>query len=331
MIPALQISIPTFNRPIELSENLKSILNSLQLILPTERTRVSVAIYDNSTLSLESYSEIVSEFSGRFKAIGCNKFSYQRTGFDIGSANNCSMAVLKSDAQYTWLLPDDDLSSADALDIILKVIDTHAPCMIHGGDVTKNVIHYADTDISSALNNFQNTISKVLDVNKVEYFLQLNPVQAQEHVYKTEYLKEIMNTQSYIQFIDEMFPAFFSILCLNGKGPAVFTSQSLGIFRDGDPRSSWRHRWLSLYCIKWPQNLRLLLDLGLISEKSFFFAMSKAVDILYSYRGRLDILLGVRRKFAITPLRLFKNFKVKYLKLVLLSLLPQKAASIFLR
>lgn len=330
MTPVLQVSIPTFNRPIELSENLESILNSLKCILPAERARVSVGVFDNSTLYLESYGEIVREFTGRFQGIGCHKFTYQRTGFDIGSANNCSMAVLKSDAQYTWLLPDDDLSSNNAIGTILKAIDAHSPCMIHGGDLIKSVIQYADIDKYSALNNFQNSISKVLNHNKLEYFLGLNPVQAQEHVYKTAYLREILDTQCYVQFIDEMFPAFFSILCLNGAGPVVFTSHSLGIFRDGDPRSSWRHRWLSLYCIKWPQNLRLMLGFGLISEKSYFTAMSKAVEILYSYRGRLDILLGLRRKFAINPVSLFNNFKIKYLKLIFLSFIPQKAVSIFL-
>ena len=310
----LQVSIPTFNRPLELRENLASLVFAVTQLEKGKERDIGISVYNNSTQQSSQYSELIWAYEKQFQSAGVGFFDYERTGFNIGSENNCVLAILKSKGEYTWLLPDDDIAAWDSLSIILKVIEEHAPSFIHGGVDRKSVMQYEDP-IKFEVGEL-NKVVNVAFKNQEESLLRMNVVQAQEHVYKTSLLSDVSEKDQYIRFLDKMFPSFFALLCANQKTqPVVFLSNSIGIFRDGDPSSSWRHTWLSLYCQDWPANIAGLKSLGLVSERGSANAMRYCAFVLSTYLGRLDILLGLRPRFKVKPVKLLKLYKGFYILL----------------
>jgi len=303
----LQVSIPTFNRSDQLVHCLESLLQAFKHLNEIDRCRVGIAIQNNSTKGFIKYQSIFESFNKKFTDLNINYFNYIITGFNIGSANNCASSLLNSQSTYTWFLPDDDLAEVDSLKIILSCIKLFSPCLIHGGRGFKTVYKYDQFDVSPAFD-----LNEILSVEYRDRILKLfsdNVVQAQELVFRTDLIKQIVNIDENVPYINEMFPAFFSICSLqNNSMPLIFLKRSIGIFRDGEPNSIWRNRWLSLSLITWPEMLEYCFSIGLITKKELLVGKKIFIEGFKSIEHRPDILLGLNRRFPLDPRLLVKHY-----------------------
>jgi len=127
----LTISIPTFNRSQELKELLASLIRALEFSSVAERKNTEILIFDNSTIDFKTYVNLINKYQLKFDKLGIKKFSYKRTGFNIGGINNCTAAILNAKGDYVWFLPDDDIVAIDSISTIHKAIYFHNPCFIH--------------------------------------------------------------------------------------------------------------------------------------------------------------------------------------------------------
>jgi len=278
-----------------------------------------VAIQNHSTKNYVIYSSIIEEYRHKFTALEVKYLKYTISGFDIGSANNCSSVLLNSEAEYTWFLPDDDLAELDSLKIIHETIKQYQPCMIHGGRVNKK--SYSYDQVSVSLDDFvSNEVCQIVSKDKVLNFFSDNVVQAQEMVFRSDLIKPITRENGNIKHINEMFPAFFSVFVLQDKArPLVFLKNSIGIFRDGEPNSSWRNRWLSLSLETWPQTLEYCLSKEFITPSELELGKKIFKGGFSSIEHRPDILLGMSRKFPMRPWIIIRHYPREILSILMLS------------
>lgn len=315
----LQISIPTFNRPIQLEYNLASIYDAVLHIETEERNKIGVTIYNNSTSGYSSYNDLFEKYSLKFQKIKMDNFKHVFTGFDIGGPINCTVSILKSDGKYTWFLPDDDLAALDSIKTILEVIKVHDPCMIHGGVEQKTFLNYKE--VRAPQNYIPNKIYKIYQniSDKENAILDTELIQAQEHVYKTSAYKNFVLNDDYINCVDDMMPGLFSLICIKNNSPLVMLSKSIGLFRDGDPSSGWRHSWAYMALNQWPDMVNNYVKAGLINIENKNKAVNVYVKLLNELSRRPDILLGLNMQSYLNPFKTFKNFGLVYIRAVILS------------
>jgi hypothetical protein len=320
-LPKLQVSIPSFNRHDQIKYTLESLLKSVDHLPKDSRGDISIAIYNNSIANFAEYQELINYYSEKFNDLGIYAFEYNISGFDIGAANNCAVSHLNAKAIYSWFLPDDDLAATDSLLTILNTINEHNPCFIHGGVMNKTVYPYSQTSVDTDALKIHgpNSIYKVITANKVKEFLPLNTVQAQEHVYRVDALKNFLSYPELIKSRDEMIPALFGIVCLQDRRPFILLKNSLGIFRDGDPKSSWRHLWYKVSLISYPALLEKCVSIGLIKSDAHCNTVNAFEAVLDSIAHRPDIFLGLNRKYQISPIVLFARHPKRFIFLTLMS------------
>ena len=102
----LSICINTRNRSNYLIE-------TIETILPYHNNSTEVVIVDGG--STDNTSDICKDYSARYPFI---KY-YQQTD-KIGIDEGYDLSVKFSSGKYCWLLPDDDVLTDDALDILFK-------------------------------------------------------------------------------------------------------------------------------------------------------------------------------------------------------------------
>lgn len=109
----LAITIPTYNRPQSLRKTVAS-------LLPQMQEGVSILILDNASTSAVTFESIgvdPQEWAGRI--------TITRHPVNIGGCANIVSCFLATDAQYIWLLADDDELESDAIETILLSIRRH--------------------------------------------------------------------------------------------------------------------------------------------------------------------------------------------------------------
>ena len=84
----LEILIPTYNRPLQITKCLDSVLVSFSLLPKKVRSKIGITIRNNSTKDLNKYRSIVEKYSKKFKKFSSAYFKYFITGRNIGSPNN---------------------------------------------------------------------------------------------------------------------------------------------------------------------------------------------------------------------------------------------------
>jgi hypothetical protein len=310
----LEVFIPTYKRPHEFAACLNSLKEALVLLPRPRRSCVGVAINNNTTLKFSEYHDLVAKFKSEFSSLGVAYFDYSITGFNIGSVNNIVGGLMSAKAKYVWLLPDDDLARFDSLKIATDALEAHSPSFLSGGWVKKSVIHYGDNGLVND-DGAENRIHDVIeDRRKVAEFLSSNVVQAQEYIYNVAFLRRFLEEDSNIELLNEMFPGLFGIFCMQFSGPFVRLERSIGIFRDSDPNSEWRHLWLKFALIDWP----------LISErcqrKGWLDSCEKKISegvfrsVFKDAARRPDILLGLNRRYRLNPLTLIKYHGFEYIQ-----------------
>jgi glycosyltransferase involved in cell wall biosynthesis len=301
-----EVFVPTYNRPVEFEKCLRSIENALLRLTPDGRLAIGVAINDNSTDYLGEYEAVVENFQIRFKELGVSYFDYRRTGFNIGGISNIVSGIYAAKSEYVWCLPDDDLARFDSLSILLSVIQSYRPNFISGAWCKKSVINY-DSDANGDDDGLKNKVLDVIvDREKVSSFLSKNVVQLQEYVYRAQLVKDFLKIKENRSFLNDMFPGLLALVCLRGEGSFVRLERSVGIFRDGDPRSEWRHLWVRLALIEWPQLCEKLFNRGWLSFDEYRLSVGVFRSIFDSLSKRPDILLGLNRRQRVNPFLLFK-------------------------
>jgi hypothetical protein len=313
----LQISIPTFNRIELFKDCLDRLLDSIEYLNIDDRASIGVGIYNNSTKNIQEYSQLISSYRERFTKLSINYFSYEITGID-DAPGNLSASVLKSKAKYTWVLPDDDLASLDSIEVILNTIDKYEPSFIHGGIKNKTILKYDENNPQKNNSFKKNSVFEIIENDKVIKFLDTKGFQLQEHVYRTELLKPISSDHIY-SMLDDFIPVLYGLLCCKNQRPMVFLSESIGLFRGGDPNSSWRHKWVYMSLIKWQTSVDNYLSVKLLDSKEESYARGIFMELLHRNYWRPDFLLGFYGSSGLTPFNLYRHYKSLYLKILIKS------------
>jgi len=314
----LEVLIPTYNRPVEFEKCLKSLENALLYLPPEHRASIGVAINDNSTDYLEAYERIIDENKARLCGLAILYFDYRRTGFNVGNINNILSGIYSAKGDYVWCLPDDDLARFDSLSILISVIQSYQPSFISGAWCNKSIINY-DSDASGDDDGHKNKVHDVIsDRARVSAFLTKNVVELQEYVYRVRIVKRFLVDKENRSLLNNMWPGLLAVVCLRENGSFVRLERSIGIFRDGDPKSEWRHLWTRLALIEWPQLCERLFDRGWFSTGEYRLSIEVFRSMLDSLSKRPDILLGLNRRSQVNPFLLFKYHRTNFLNALLL-------------
>ena len=319
----LEILIPTYNRPLQITKCLDSVLVSFSLLPKKVRSKIGITIRNNSTKDLNKYKSIVEKYSKKFKKFSSAYFKYFITGRNIGSPNNIWGGFKKIKAEYTWILPDDDIARFDSLDILINVIKKYKPSFISGGCKEKSYIKDYNSNI---VINDDKKLNKILDViynkSKIKKFLlSKNTVQLQEYIYKTKLVYDFLKLEKKNQLINDMSPGIIAIYCLQKKNiPFVRLKKSVGIFRQGNHSDTdWRHLWWKFALMDWPHFSNIMFEKGWLTNSEKKISIQTFSNILKYLSWRLDILLGLNFKSKINPWILFKYHKEKYIIAVMKS------------
>ena len=312
----LEILIPTYNRPIQFTHCLISIIRSILILPEAERSKIGISVRNNSSKSINLYKKIIKKYSKVFKNYNLAYFKYSITGINIGSPKNIWHGFKNVKAKYVWVLPDDDIARFDSLHILIKTLKNYNPSFIYGGCKSKSYIKKYN---SNQISNDDNKKNKILDItykrNKIRKFLLSgNTVQLQEYVYKSDIVKKFLKLNINSNFIHDMTPGIIAIYSLhNNKGPLIRFNKSIGIFRHGnDHQSDWRHLWWKFALIDWPIFSKKMYEKKWLNIEVFKISQKVFTHILKNLCWRLDILLGLNFRCKINPFLLYKFHGYNY-------------------
>lgn len=261
----LEIAIPTFNRPDEFRLCLHSIIRSARLLPDCQRRRLCIRVLDNSNDHYSDYFRILEWVTNYAKELHID-FKYQRTGFNIGSANNCTLAFLAGEADYKWLVPDDDIIVLGSIGTVFEIIDSMGEFAVLVAAVDYIPFLPYDSRNSKVVDAYPKTLNVIAkpEIQDVMDFSKL--IRAQNYVFNMK-SKNLYYSFKMHQFsVDEMSPALFLLLSRKLNKKFVFLSSPIAAFRDGDPKSNWRHRWLRLCTVDWYDILNIWVSSGLINR-----------------------------------------------------------------
>lgn len=319
----LEVLIPTYNRPLEITKCLDSIFESLSFVPKKSRSKIGISIRNNSTKDLHKYKKIVNKYSKKFKKLNLAYFKYSITGRNIGGTKNIWSSFKKLNSKYVWILPDDDLARFDSLDLIIGILGRLKPLLICGGCIKKSYIK--DYNSNKILND-DNQTNKILDTtynrSKItKFLLSGNTVQLQEYVYKTQFVQTFIRLYKNSSLMHDMSPGVIAIHSLQEKNkPLVRLKKSIGIFRQGNNQASdWRHLWWKFALIDWPILSEKMHEKKWLNRKEFELSKKVYKHILKNLSWRLDILLGLNFKSKVDPRLLYKYYGYIYILTVLKS------------
>jgi FkbM family methyltransferase len=117
--PILSVCVTTYNRADWLDINLE---NLRQISAPL-RDKIEIVVCDNC--STDATPQVVKRFLGE------KNFACYINSANIGMLGNLSQTISHAKGDYVWLIGDDDLIHAGALEKILDIIETEAPDLIN--------------------------------------------------------------------------------------------------------------------------------------------------------------------------------------------------------
>ncbi len=115
MNKTLTICIPTYNRPLIVSELVNYFVN---ILLKKYQNVVDILVIDNSE-NLET--ELI------FSKLDFNNVSYIRNESNLGFDKNILKLYLNADSEYIWFFGDDDYPEPNSIEMILNICDSFKP------------------------------------------------------------------------------------------------------------------------------------------------------------------------------------------------------------
>lgn len=109
--PKLSICISTYRRAGWLGVNLRNIFRQI----PAPHPDLEVLVVDNA--SPDNTPEVVKPYLGRAD------FRYLRNPKNVGMLGNLAVTAQRARGEYVWILGDDDLTRAGAIEKVLKILD----------------------------------------------------------------------------------------------------------------------------------------------------------------------------------------------------------------
>lgn len=107
----LGIYIPTYNRKEKLTECLDSLLS--------QASRRSVPIYISDNASTDGTEQLVKNLKNKYP-----KIYYKRNGANLGYPSNIISLLKMGNTEFMWFFGDDDKFKPDAIDSVLKYINS---------------------------------------------------------------------------------------------------------------------------------------------------------------------------------------------------------------
>jgi len=308
----LEVAIPTYNRPNQLKDCLRALVNCAEYLGYEDRQKVGIRVHNNSTEALDEYNAVVSSFTGIFSRLNIGLFKYTITGVNIGAPQNNYSVIMSSESEFTWYMPDDDLPRLDSLVVLMSVIDEFKPNLIIGGAESPLAVDYSISDNRDQRvphHAEENSISCVVEGERCyEFFFGTNIIAAQNLVYNSRLLRAYVAANSMRGLVDPFLPAFLALICLNRNGPMVLLRLGIGIFRYNEPCSEWRHEWNRYALEVWPRTYRTWRKLGLVrptpSHHSYF------ISSLYFYQCRLWCLFFGKYRLNLLTVARFYPFEL---------------------
>lgn len=323
----IEVFIPTYNRPSEFKKCLSSLENCLTNVSKDNRSKIGIAVRNNSTDNFFEYENLIKAYAKKFSTLGIAYFDYLITGFNVGGINNVAGGLFSCKSDYIWFLPDDDVARYDALTTLIPIIEIHQPCFISGGCKFKSKIENYSSNENGSDDGVENKVLDVITDNSkiISYLSSKNVVQAQEYVYNVKILKKFIFDKSNLDLLHDMYPGIFAIFCLQSDKPFVRLERSLGIFRAGEPNSEWRHLWWRLALIDWPKISKKLYSKGWLNREELKISIKLFRHIFPVLTGRADILFGINWKSKVNPILLLiyhpKNYIVSLFKTPFITIL----------
>lgn len=116
MSKKLSIAIPNYNRLEELKRLVDEVIRQIQIGKLEEDVQICIS----DDFSLEDPSELMNEFIEKFPLID---IKYTRKNSNQGMDRNFLDSVLLSDAEFCWIIGNDDVPTEDALEKLIKYIN----------------------------------------------------------------------------------------------------------------------------------------------------------------------------------------------------------------
>jgi len=142
--PRLSLCISTYRRAGWLGVNLRNIFSQI----PVPRDDLEILVVDNA--SPDNTAEIVKPYRGRAD------FRYLRNPRNVGMLGNLAVTAQRAKGDYIWILGDDDLTRAGAIERVLDIIGEHPQLgliyMNYGYTSEQNPA--AADDLASFLDNY---------------------------------------------------------------------------------------------------------------------------------------------------------------------------------
>lgn len=189
----LCIAIPSYNREKECLFTLKKIINNSYVQKYKKLDQLSLIVSNNS--SDENYIEVEAF---------CNQhgIAYYRQDNNIGLVKNFLFCLTHANAEYSWVIGDDDIINFDLIDLIFEKISYDKTNLImlnhYAVDENDNIL----VDDMYCENNKIN-INKIVINNGGLMFISAN-------IYNVEFVKSFINM--YSQYL--AFPFYLSLCCL---------------------------------------------------------------------------------------------------------------------
>lgn len=258
----LSISIPTYNR----CKCIQNQLNNLQKGIIGFENLIEIIVNDNS--SLDSTSIVVSEFIESNPGI---TIKYFRNSKNLGLIENYKLAILRSEATFTWILGDDDLFDPSLVSGIISEL-------VNNGNLGFLIFNYRhiyqsfiDSDTKSEpFYTIDNMVGVKCDGKKLTDALIKNKnvwgfLWITSTVIKTRKIKDIILQNDWNDF---SYPLYITLCSIKDAS---------GIYLDGTKNqlfcyaldNSWNDNYYTLEWISLPSTFSKLVNKGY--SKSLMF------------------------------------------------------------
>ncbi|WP_350304132.1 glycosyltransferase family 2 protein [Photorhabdus viridis] len=268
----LCIVIPTYNRNEVLKKNLSILMNIIQKHPDT----IQVIILDNA--SPTPVSTTLSELLLKYTE---DKLKVIRHKYNIGGNANIPLSFQYGDADYTWVLSDDDIPAEDSLDIIIQTIDKNPGCAFYNFDSCGFGTKRDEPMISIGIHEF---IKNMDTINKVMFI--------SDCVWNSKFIGDNLRFAFFYQFTcAPILCALMSSLRTDGR--VIFSSEKLVRYgAEESPKST--HLSIIPIAVGLPSIRNLPLDS--ISIKLLDASIAKALKIWIKPQYIIHQLISIAMK-----------------------------------